>query len=169
LKLRSRFALPPLDRSSVLPLVLAALLCAALAFQTLVGGAFDLPVAGPVRGGAPAGLAATRPSPMVVDPAIGARSMFTPILVPPKESAEAQTPLGSYAVVGAIRIGRAGYAIAQGPDGRTFRAGPGARIGAWQVRGVSQEEVRLARAGERMTVRFGPSGPVTTAAGNGSQ
>lgn len=169
MKLRSRFALPPLDRASALPLALAALLCAALALQTLADGTVDLPVPGPVRGAASASLAETQPPPTTADPAISGRSMFTPILTLPKEGGAAPAPLGDYAVVGAIRVGRATYAVAQGPGARIFRAGPGQRIGEWRVRSVTQDEVRLARDGEGMTVRLESSGPVTAAAGKGRQ
>lgn len=146
----------------MLPLALAVLLCAALAFQALAGGDIDLPPGGAVRGATPAGLAATQPPPVIPDPAIAARSMFTPIFTAPKDAAAPQSPLGAYAVVGAITVGRATFAVAQGPGGRTFRVGPGQRIGDWRVRGVTRDEVRLSRGGEQISIRFDPSGPVTT-------
>ncbi|TGX48707.1 hypothetical protein E5A73_20595 [Sphingomonas gei] len=168
MKLRSRFALPPLDRSSMLPLALAALLCAAVAFQALIGSALDLPAVGPVRGASPARLVADRPPVAIAVPATNVRSIFTPILSPPKEAAAgSQAPLGGYSVLGVIQIGRATFAVVRGPGERTLRAGPGQRIGEWRVHRVTRDEVRLVRGGERMTVRFGPSGPVTTAAGKG--
>lgn len=152
------------------PLALALLLGAALAFQALAGDELDLPLAGPVRGGAAADdRAAIQPPVAVVDPGIARRSMFMPVFVEPKEAATAQGPLGGYSVVGVVQVGAAIYAIVQGPGEQTFRAVPGQRVGDWQLRSVTRDQVALSRGSERMQVRFGPGGPVTTAAGKGEQ
>jgi hypothetical protein len=154
----------------MLPLALALLLGAALAFQLLAGNEIDLPMAGPVRGGAPVdGRVAIQPPVALVDPGIARRAMFMPVLAEPKEAAAGQGQLGGYAVVGVVQVNAAIYAIVQGPGERTFRAAPGQRLGGWQLRSVTRDEVALSRGGERMQVRFGPGGPVTTASGKGEQ
>jgi len=152
----------------MLPLALALLLGAALAFQAFAGDELDLPLAGAVRSGAPAeARAAIQPPPALVDPGISRRSMFMPVFAEPKEAGAVQGQLGGYSVVGVVQVGAAIHAIVQGPGERTLRAAPGQRIGDWQVRSVTHDQVALSRGGERMQVRFGPGGPVTTAAGKG--
>lgn len=152
----------------MLPLALALLLGAALVFQACAGDELDLPLVGAVGGGARVdGRAAIQPPVAVVDPDIARRSMFMPVLVEPKEPATAQGQLGGYSVVGVVQVGAAIYAIVQGPGERSFRAVPGQRIGDWQLRSVTRDQVALSRGSERMQVRFGPGGPVTTAAGKG--
>lgn len=154
----------------MLPLALALVLGAALAFQALLGDPLDLPPSGAVRGGGHPQAVATRPDRVIADSAIAGRAMFTPIFQPPPggtAAGQAGSPLGALAVVGVMRIGRATYAVVQGPGEQVSRAGPGQRIGDWRVLRVTPDEVQLARGGERLRVRLGPSGPQVTVTGKG--
>ncbi len=143
------------------------LLGAALAFQGLLGNDLDLPLPGPVRGPSGAVQPADRPRPATGGPAVLARSMFAPVAGPASEAGSGQGPLGAYAVVGSIQVGRTAYAVVRAQDSSTFRAKPGGKVGEWRIQAVTRDEVRLSRGGERLTVRFGPSGPFTVTATSG--
>lgn len=149
----------------MLPLSLALLLCGALALQLALGNQVELPVAGAVRAGERrGGVLADRPPLVRADPALATGAIFTPILTPPPgagtATGAAATPLGGYVVAGVVQIGRGIFAIVQRPDGGVVRAGPGARIGGWRIEHLGRDEVRLARAGERLRIQLSPSGPV---------
>lgn len=148
LKLRSR--LPALDSAAALPLLLASVLGAALAFQLLVPTPLELPDAGPVRGGEmrPAAVpvvARADPGPL--------RALFVPQVPGPSATAAAAVPAAT--LVGAVRVGRSAFAVVQRPDGRIDRVGIGGRILGWRLRALGPSDALLVRNGERATVRFG--------------
>lgn len=167
LKPRFPFAPPPVDRSSALPLLLAALLGAALAFQLGAGNEPELPPVGPVRARPPSDAASIRPGPVAGAAPILARGMFTAAPPPASAADTGQGTLGAYAVVGSVEIGRDAYAIVQAPGPRILRAAAGAPVGEWTIRSVARDEVRLSRGAERLIVRFGPTGPVAALATQG--
>ncbi len=169
LKLRSPFALPPLDKSSSLPLLLAVLLCAVLVFQALASNELQLPLAGPVRGKSTAKATEVRPAPATGAGPILARDMFAPSAAPTKEGDAGQGPLGGYSVVGSIEIGRTLFAIVQAPGLRTLHARTGAALGEWKIRSIARDEVQLSRGSERLIVRFGPTGPIAVPATQGRE
>jgi hypothetical protein len=159
LKLRFPFALP-----SGVPLLLAVPLCAALVFQAVAGNELVLPLAGPVRGKPFANPAEVQPDPVTSARPILARNMFAPAAAPAKAGDAGQGPLGAYSIVGSIEIGRTPFAIVQAPGLRILQVRTGARFGGWRIRSIARDEVRLARGAERLSVRFGPTGPVAISA-----
>jgi hypothetical protein len=168
-KLKSRFlsALPPLDKTARLPLLLCALLAAAVAIQLTDAGDVELPPPGPVgRGGSSRSSNAT-PERAVGGQAIVARSVFAPSA---SAASGGASQIGDRKIVGSIRIGRATYAVVQGGDGRTTSIAVGGRIGDWRLRAVREGAVLLERGEERIIVPFGAGAPLpANAAANGSQ
>lgn len=167
MKLPFRSALPPLDSSARLPIALAVLLGAALAFQLLAGEELDLPQPGATGGAARAYPLAADLPPAAGDAAIVARAMF----LPPLQSTAAGTPGtaaspgAGIAIVGSIRIGRADFAVVQGPGAGTRYVRPGGRIGPWRLAAVTRSEVLLRGGGENVMVPFdGRALPVPRAA-----
>lgn len=163
MKLPSRFALPPLDSSARLPLVLASLLALALAFQLLVPGAAEPPPSAPIAGAR--GAAAPLPPALPAGGAglVLARQLFTPPAraVAAGGSAAPPDPLAGYAVSGTVRVGRALRAIVTTPSGRIVDVPLGGRIGAWRLAGLSATDARLVRGGERRIVPFGAGTPAS--------
>ncbi|HEX7853231.1 MAG TPA: hypothetical protein VF503_05995 [Sphingobium sp.] len=165
MKLPPRFVLPPLDKGARLPLLLAASLCAALIFQLSINDAGELPPADPVGGGgvqagmgedvAPTGGAAV----LVASAPFTVRTMSAPGTGAPVD------PLGGVTVAGSIRVGRAVFAIVQGPGSRIVRLRPGARIGDWRLHAIRDHDVLFVRGDEQLAVPFGAKGsPPATAA-----
>lgn len=161
MKLRFRSALPPLDSSTRLPLVLAALLGAALLFQAFAVDRVDLPVGGPIGGTpvAPASLPQVAPAGGAT--VIVTRSMFAPPGTAAGTDAGPASALAGIAIVGSIRIGRVAYAVVEQPGSRTVYARPGERIGAWRLRALTRADAVLQRGAEQLTVPFGGQ-PIST-------
>ena len=161
MKFPSRSALPPLDSTARLPLLLAAALSAALLFQMLVIDDVTLPDAGPTRGGT-GGIA---PLPMMATGAGGgaivARSMFSPGASRTAPGAAVATdPLGGVSIAGSMRIGRSLYAVVQRPGAPAAYVRPGGRIGGWRLDAITPTDAVLRRGGERLRVPFGARGPI---------
>jgi len=161
LKLQYRSALPPFDKTSRLPLLLAALLAAALVIQLVAVDDIALPIAGPIGGVAAARLPDPHLPPASGGGAIVARAMFAPGA---SRIAGASPPRG-VALVGSIRIGRTDFAVVQGPGSRTAYVRAGGRIGDWRLGGLTRTGALLLRGKERLTVPFGGRDiPVASAA-----
>lgn len=158
-KLKSRFrsALPPLDKTARLPLLLCGVLAAAIAIQLADAGDVELPPPGPIgRGGS---TVSSRASPERAEggQVIVARSIFAPSASAASGSA---SQIGDRKIVGSIRIGRSIYAVVQGGDGRTSSVALGGRIGDWRLRAVRDGAVLLERGEERIIVPFGAGTPL---------
>lgn len=167
LKLRFPSALPPLDKTAWLPLVLCALLAGAVAIQLADGGDVELPPPGPVGRGGSSGQLASEPERAGGGEGILARSMFAPSV---SAGAGGPNQIGDRKIVGSIRVGRVTYTVVQGPDGRTVSVPVGGRIGDWRVRGVRDNAVLLERGEENIIVPFGAGPPLSAnAAATGSQ
>lgn len=168
LKLRFRSALPPLDRTARLPLVLAALLAAATAMQLVLVDDVELPPSGPVGRGGMAEAPAPNPERAIGGTAILARSMFAPSGGP--SAGGGGSPLGAMTIAGSIRIGRSSFAVVQGPGSRTSRVPVGGRIGDWRLKAVRANEALLQRGEEEIIVPFGGgTPPPANGAATGSQ
>lgn len=167
MKLRFRSALPPLDKTARLPLVLCALLAAAVGVQLMDAGDVELPPPGPVGRGGSSGSSTTSPERAEGGAAIIARSVFAPSASAASGSA---SQIGDRKIVGSIRIGHATYAVVQGGDGRTTSIAVGGRIGDWRLRAVRDGAVLLERGEERIIVPFGAGAPLpANGATTGSQ
>lgn len=149
-----------LDRATRLPLGMALVLATSLAVQLLTSTDAEPPL-GPVGGTRVSGAAVPRPAPVITDPAILARAMFAPAASGTAGDAEDAT-LAGYRVVGAVRIGRRGYAIVRSPDQRTIKVRPGGRIGDWRLTTLTANAATLVRGDERLTVPFGTQAPATS-------
>ncbi len=156
-------ALPPLDKTARLPIALAALLLAALAFQFLGSSAVELPEAGPVGGllQSPARIKDVRPASGA--PAIVARSMFAPVV---SSDAKGADPNLGVVIAGSIRIGGKQFAVVQGPSGQSSTVRVGGQIGNWSLRAIRENGAVLTRNQEQVIVPFGARGvlPATAAA-----
>lgn len=146
-----RSALPPFDKSSRLPLLMAALLAVALVVQLMASGDDSMPPAAPMRFGAGQGERLPQLPPAKGGPAIIARKLFEPIV---SSSQPGGVPAGPL-VIGTIQVGRRIAAVLEEPDGRIAHIHPGGRIGDWRLLRVTQNAVLLDRGGERQTVPFG--------------
>ena len=157
LKLRFPSALPPLDKTASLPLVLCALLAGAVAIQLPGGGDVELPPPGPVGRGAQSALPAGEPERAEGGAIILARSMFAPAGGP---AASGAGQVGDRKIVGSVRVGRAIYAVVQGADGRAVSVPLGGRIGDWRLMAVRTNEILLTRGEEKIIVPFGAGAPL---------
>ena len=161
---RFRFAPPPLDRPSRVPLGLAAVLALAAAFQLLAGDPAerDLPEPPPV--GASARVFVPPPAPPGDGAAVVARAMFAPVAggaggAPgtPGAAAAPVDPLAGVAIAGSIRVGRASYAVVQ-RGARVARVPLGGGIAGFRLRALLPEGAVLTRGGERRVVPYGSGG-----------
>ncbi|MDF0487767.1 hypothetical protein PX554_06465 [Sphingomonas sp. H39-1-10] len=166
LSARRPLDLPPLDSSAGLPLILAGLLCAALAFQLTVVDDVELPPVGPVGAGGAGDVEDAVPAAAGGGPAILARSMFAPSTNQPAAPGQDANPLGGIMIAGSLRMGRAIFAVVMGPNNRVANVPVGGRIGDWRLTAIRQNEALLTRGEEQITVPFGArsSLPATAAA-----
>lgn len=154
MKLRFRSALPPPDRTTRLPLLLAAMLLAALAFQLLTVDETALPPAGPIAGDRAHISAAAD-----VARAGGGAIVLSRAVFAPRPAATGSTnPLAGVAIAGSIRIGRNAYLVVEGPGSRTARVPLGGRIGDWRVRAIRAGDALMMRGKEQLAVPFGVRG-----------
>lgn len=149
--------LPPVDSSAGLPLVLAVLLCASLAFQLLVVDDVDLPPVGPVSAGGANEIEDPVPPPTGGGSAVLARSMFAPSASQPG-AGQATNSLGGVMIAGSLRMGRGVFAVVMSPNNRVAKVPIGGRIGDWRLTAIRQNEALLTRGEEQIIVPFGARG-----------
>ena len=157
LKLRFHFALPPLDKTASVPLMLCGLLAAGVAIQLADSGDVELPPPGPVGRGTQSASPALEPDRAEVPSIIVTRSMFAPT---GSARSGGEGRVGDRKIVGSIRIGRTTYAVVQGPDGNAASVPLGGRIGDWRLKAVRANEVLLERGEEKIIVPFGAGAPL---------
>lgn len=162
MKLRSRLDPPPLDRPARLPLALAVALALAAVAQLFGDIDGEPPAAEPMRGRRAIALAGEAAPRVPVQPVILARSMFAPSAAPgvAQGASALAGPLGGAIIVGSVRIGRAAYAVVQGPGSRLRNVRVGGRIAGWRLRRLAASEALLERGSERLAIRFGSAGSV---------
>jgi hypothetical protein len=148
----------------VLPLVLAALLAAALGFQLMAVDDIELPPAGPVTGVRGRVVAASDLEWATGGAVVLARSMFAPRAMRAADPPAAAAAPEGVMIVGSVQVGRATFAVVQGPGNRTFTVPIGGRVGAWRLRAVRGTAALLVRGGEKAIVPFGAREPLSTAA-----
>lgn len=165
LKLRFRYAPPPLDRTGGLPLLLGALLLAAAAFQLCAADDTDLPPPGRVAAGGTAGRLPPPVAPATGGAAILARSVFTPVMAS-AAAAGAGGGQPDITLVGSIRVGRTLRAVLQGPGDRVSQLRIGARVADWRLAAIGGNDALFVRGTEKITVPFGARAalPATVAA-----
>ncbi len=164
MKFLFRSELPPLDRSATVPIILAGLLSATLAFQAMLVGDPVLPPIGPLADrrlrldAAPSETLATGIT------IANNRSIFAPGSPPPAGGPNA-SPLGDVMIAGSIRNGRSLMAVVQGPGDRVSNVLVGGRIGDWRLKAVREKDALLVRGHEQISVPFGARGflPATAA------
>ena len=139
------------------------LLAAAFASQLVATDDRVLPQPGPLA--RPAAALDPLLLPATGERAIVARSMFAPSAARLAPGAAPAGPLGARAIVGSIRIGRADFAVVQGPGTQTAYVRPGGRIGEWRLYALMRSEALLRRGAERLTVPFGARDVAGAAAG----
>lgn len=168
MRLRFLSALPPLDRTSRLPLALTVLLLVSFVFQLLAANNVQLPEAGPVTSGLDRRPLVEDPRPATGGAVIVERSMFAPIAAPDKAGT---SPLGGTIIAGSVQTGRLLFAIVQGPGDRIARVRVGGQVGDWRLRAIRERDVVLIRDQEQITVPFGARGvlPATAAATRNQQ
>lgn len=165
LSARRPLDLPPLDSSAGLPLVLAVVLCASLAFQLVVVDDVDLPPVGPVSAEGAGEIENPVPPPSGGSGAVLARSMFAPT-ASTRTGDQTTNPLGGVTIAGSLRMGRGVFAVVMSPNNRVAKIPVGGRVGDWRLTAIRQNEALLTRGEEQIIVPFGARAtlPATAAA-----
>lgn len=167
MKLRFRSALPPLDKSARLPILLAGFLLAGLAFQLFAVDQPELPEVGPIAGVSARHAFVGDPPPTTGTSVILSRSLFAPTATQGGSNA---SPLEGIVIAGSIRVGSRVFAVVQGPGNKTSSVPVGGSVGDWRLRAVRKSEAELTRNEEQITVPFGARGVLpATGATTGSQ
>lgn len=161
LSARRPLDLPPLDSSAGLPLVLAVLLCASLAFQLLLVDDVDLPPVGPVSAREAGEIENLVPPVAGGGGVVLGRAMFAPSASRPAVG-DATNALGGVSIAGSLRMGRAVFAVVMSPNNRVAKVPVGGRIGDWRLTAIRQNEALLTRGDEQIIIPFGARGTLPT-------